>query len=93
MALGIIGLPGLCPAAEPLLPAQPGGVPEFLASVTVLSEAAMARESAGGVQPAPIVGDQTGHARVMLWDELKASPELPPGTNGSVTLTTGGGGK
>ena len=29
----------------------------------------------------------------MLWDELKAPPELPPGTNGTVTLSTGGAGK
>jgi hypothetical protein len=67
-------------------------VPEVLASVTILSEAAMAHVSAAGVQSAPVISDQNGHARVLLWDELRAPPELPPGTNGAVTITTGGAG-
>jgi hypothetical protein len=91
MAFGVCGLSGFCLAAEPMAPPIPGGVPEILASVTVLSESAMAKEAAAGVQSAPILGDQTGHARVMLWDELKAPPELPPGTSNAVTLTTGAG--
>jgi hypothetical protein len=85
--------PGNCRAAEPLGPARPSGLPEVLASVSVLSEAAMAKESAAGVEPAPIIGEQTGHARVLLWDEMKAPPELPLGTNGTVTLSIGGVGK
>jgi hypothetical protein len=92
--VGLGGLPGVCPAAEKLGPARPGGLPEVLASVTILSETAMARESAGALQPAPVISDQGGHARVMLWDELRAPPESPPGANGTVTVTTGGvGGK
>jgi hypothetical protein len=86
---GLGNLPGVCRAAEQLGPARPGGLPEVLASVTILSEAAMARESAAGVQPAPVISDQGGHARVMLWDELRTPPELPPGSNGTVTLSTG----
>ncbi len=93
LCLGIAVSPGFCRAAEPLAPARPGGLPEVLASVTILSEAAMARESAAGLQAAPVVGNQSGQARVLLWDELKAPPELPPGTNGTVTLSTGGAGK
>jgi hypothetical protein len=64
-----------------------------LASVTILSESAMARESAAGVQAGPVISEQNGHAKVLLWDELRAPPELPSGTNGTVTLTTGGPGK
>ncbi len=93
MAVGIAGLSGPCGAAELLPPARPGAVTEMLASVTVLSEAAMAKEAATGVAPAQIIGEQTGRGKVMLWDELRAPPELPPGTNGTVTLTIGGGGK
>jgi len=52
----------------------------------------MAHESAAGVQSAPVISDQNGHARVLLWDELRAPPELPPGANGAVTITTGGAG-
>jgi hypothetical protein len=92
VVLGLSGAPGVCFAAEPLGPARLGGLPEVLASVTILSDTAMARESAAGVQAAPVISDQGGHARVMLWDELKAPPELPPGTNGTVTLTTGSAG-
>jgi hypothetical protein len=95
LVLGLAWLPDSGRAAEPLGPARPGGLPEVLASVTTLSDTAMARESAAGVQPAPVLGDQAGHPRVLLWDEMKAPPELPLGTNGTVTLTTGasGGGK
>jgi hypothetical protein len=92
LAFGIGASAGSCWAAEPLGPARPGGVPEILASVTILSETAMAHESAAGVQPVPVISDQNGHARVLLWDELRAPPDLPPGsTNGTVTLSTGGG--
>ncbi len=87
-----VGAPaGLCWAAEPPGPARSGGVPELLASVTILSETAMARESAAGVQPAPVMNEQNGHAKVLLWDELRAPPDLPPGTNTAVTITTGSG--
>jgi hypothetical protein len=88
MAFGIVGLPSLCPAAGQPGPQHSGGLPEILASVTVLSEAAMANETAAGVQAAPIVRDQSGLARILLWDELRM-PQLPSGANGAVTLNTG----
>lgn len=91
MALSMFSLPGPSLAAEPLGPTRPGDLPGILASATVLSEAAMSEENATGLQPAQIIGQDAGHARVMLWDELKAPPELPPGANGTVTLSTGGG--
>ncbi len=93
MAVGSAGLSGSCRAAELLPPAREGGVTGVLASVTVLSEAAMAKESAAGVAPAQIIGDQTGRGRVMLWDEMCAAPDVPPGTNGTVTVTTSGAAK
>jgi hypothetical protein len=93
IAVGIVGFSGPCGAAELLPPARAGAASEVLASVTVLSEAAMAKEAATGAAPAQIIGDQTGRGKVMLWDEMRAPPDLPPGTNGTVTLTTGGGGK
>lgn len=92
MAFGIAGFPGACPAAEAPGPQHPGGLLEVLASATVLSEAAMANQTAAGVQPSPLLGDQSGLARVLLWDELKP-PELPPGANGSVTVNTASSGK
>jgi hypothetical protein len=90
IALSIFSVPGSSPAAEPLAAARPAELPEILANVTVLSEAAMSKENATGLQPAQIIGQDTGRARVMLWDELKAPPELLPGANGTVTLSTGG---
>ncbi len=90
MGFGIAGLSGFCGAAELLPPARQGAVSGVLASVTVLSEAAMAKEAATGSAPAQIMGDQTGRERVILWDEMRSPPELPPGTNGTVTLTIGG---
>jgi hypothetical protein len=91
MALSLFGLPGPCGAAEPSGQPRPDGVREVLASVTVLSEAAMSRENATGAQPAQIIGAEPGHLRVMLWDELKTQPELPAGTNGTVSLSVSGG--
>ena len=93
LLLGLSGVPGVCRAGEQLGPARPGALPEVLASVTILSDTAMAHENATGAQPAPVITNQGGHARVMLWDELKAQPELPLGSNGTVTLSTGGAGK
>jgi hypothetical protein len=90
MAFGIASLHSPCSAAGQPGPQRPGGLPEVLASVTVLSEAAMANETAAGVQVAPIVRDQSGLARILLWDELRV-PQLPSGTNGAVTLNTGSG--
>jgi hypothetical protein len=90
MALSIVGLPGLCRAAEPLTAARPADLPAVLASVTVLSETAMSKENAAGVQPVQIIGGETGHARVTLWDELKTSPQLPAAANGTVSPSTGG---
>ena len=92
IALGLSGLPGVCRAAELLGQARPGGVPEVLASVTSLSEEAMAHESAAGVQATPVITEQNGHARVLLWDELRAPPEAGSAINGTVTLSTGGAG-
>jgi hypothetical protein len=92
MAFGIAGLHSPCSAAGQSGAQHPSGLPEVLASVTVLSEAAMANETAAGVQAAPIVRDQSGLARILLWDELRV-PQLPSGTNGAVTLNTGSGDK
>jgi hypothetical protein len=90
IAVSIFSLPGSSPAAEPLAAARPAELPEILANATVLSEAAMSKESAAGLQPAQVIGQDTGHTHVMLWDELKAPPELLPGANGTVTLSTSG---
>ena len=90
IGFGIAGLSGFCGAAELLPPARQGAVSGVLASVTVLSEAAMSKEAATGSAPAQIIGDQTGHGKIILWDEMRSPPELPPGTNGTVTLTIGG---
>jgi len=67
-------------AADLLGPPQPPGVPELLASVTNLSDAAMAEEKATGVQPPALLNDPTGRQRVMLWDEYNVPPQLGPQT-------------
>lgn len=79
--LAVGGLSGSCRAAEPLAPAQPAGVPEMLASVTILSDAAMAREKGTGLQLPQILNDPTGRQRVLLWDELRAPPQQLAPTN------------
>jgi hypothetical protein len=66
IAFGIASLPGPCLAAGQPGTQRPLGLPEVLASATVLSEAAMANETADGVQPAPIVRDQSSPARILL---------------------------
>lgn len=81
-----------CGAAELLRPASAADLPALLASVTVLSDAAMANEKGAGLQSPAILNDATGHARVTLWDELKASPPQPT-TAPNVTVTIGGIGK
>lgn len=87
-------LPAAGRAADPIGPARPGELPQLLASVTILSEAAMARETGAGIQPTPLINNPSGHSRVLLWDEMRAPPDLPPGaTSGTVTLSTGGVGK
>ncbi len=91
IVFGLAALPGAGQAAEPIGAAQPGDPLKTLASVTLLSDIAMARESATGAQHAPVTSDQGEPAKVQLWDELRALPELPSAANGNVTLSTGGG--
>jgi hypothetical protein len=88
LAVGVGVLSTGCGAAEILGPARPNGVPEVLASVTVLSDAAMANEKGAGLQSAAILNDTVGHGKVLLWDELKAPPQLAPATD--TTINTGG---
>jgi hypothetical protein len=72
-------------AAELLGPARPAGLPELLASVTILSDAAMANEKGTGLHAPTILDDPTGHQKVMLWDELKTVPQLAPATDPTVS--------
>jgi hypothetical protein len=88
MAFVIAGLHSPCSAADQPEAQWLGGLPEVLASITVLSEAAMVNETAARVQAAPIVRDQSGLPHILLWDELRV-PQLPSGANGAVTLNTG----
>jgi hypothetical protein len=81
-----------CGAAEYLPSASVKSLPAVLASVTVLSDAAMANETAAGLR-SPAVIDATGHARVLLWDELKVPPQLAPANNATLTVTPGNPGK
>ncbi len=79
-ALALGGLSESCRAAELPGPGRPAGLFQLLASVTILSDASMAKEQATGLQNPIILNDPTGRQRVMLWDELKASPQLAPAT-------------
>lgn len=85
LALAVGGLSTGCRAAELLGPARPAGLPELLASVTILSDAAMAKEQGTGLQIPAILDDPTGRQRVLLWDELRAPPQLAPATDPSIT--------
>jgi len=84
LALAVSVLSTGCGAAELLGPARPTALPEVLASVTILSDAAMANEKGAGMQPATILNDPTGHQKVLLWDELRASPQLAPATEPTI---------
>jgi hypothetical protein len=75
-----------CGAAELLGPARPTGLPPLLASVTILSDAAMANEKGTGLQAPAILNDPAGHARVLLWDELRAPPQLAPATEPTINI-------
>ncbi len=77
-ALGLAVLSTGCGAAEYLPAASAKNLPAVLASVTVLSDAAMANETAAGLRSSAGIEGATGHARVLLWDELKAPPLLAP---------------
>lgn len=81
-ALGLalaIGWPATSSRAADLLgPLNRPGVPELLASVSNLSDAAMADEKATGTQPPALLNDPTGRQRVLLWDEYHVSPQLGP---------------
>lgn len=86
LALALSGLSTVGHAAETLGPAHAAAVPEMLASVTILSDAAMAKEKGAGLQLPSILNDPTGRQRVLLWDELKAPPQqLAPATEPNVT--------
>jgi hypothetical protein len=88
LALAMAGLSTGCRAGEPVGPGQPAGVPDVLASVTILSDAAMAREKGAGLQLPQILNDPTGRQRVLLWDELKAPPQQLLPSN-DPTISTG----
>jgi hypothetical protein len=76
-----------CGAAELLGTARRANLPALLASVTGLSDAAMANEKGTGLRSPVILDDATGRARVLLWDELRISPQLAPATDS--TMNTG----
>lgn len=93
MALGLGSGAAGCAAAELLAPARPPNLPAVLASVTVLSDAAMANETGAGLRSSAVIDDATGHAKVMLWDELRGPPQIVPTNNATLTVTGGGPGK
>lgn len=82
-----------CGAAEYLPAASAKNLPAVLASVTVLSDAAMANETAAGLRSSAVIEGAVGHARVLLWDELKAPPLLAPANNATLTVSPGSPGK
>ncbi|HEY3909914.1 MAG TPA: hypothetical protein VGM07_08495 [Stellaceae bacterium] len=86
LALAVAGLSAGCRASELPGPAKPAK--EILASVTILSDAAMANEKGTGLQLPTILNDPTGRQRVLLWDELRAPPQqLAPATDPNVSTT------
>jgi hypothetical protein len=53
----------------------------------------MANETAAGLRSSAGIEGATGHARVLLWDELKAPPLLAPANNATLTVSPGSPGK
>ncbi len=89
LALGSAVVSTGCSAAEYLPTASAKNLTAMLASVTVLSNAAMANETAAGLRSSAVIQGATGHTRVTLWDELKAPPLLAPANNVTLTVTPG----
>jgi len=88
LALCACLLSGECNAAGPSGPVRAPEVVALLASSNVLSEAAMAQQTGTGLGPPAIITNEEAAApRVLLWDELKPAPLMPPVTSG---MTTGG---
>lgn len=91
LAFGVGVLSAGCGAAELPGPAHAPQLSALLTSFAVLSDAAMANQTGTGLRPPAIIGGATGHARVLLWDEMRPPPQLPPPASGTVTTTIGGG--
>ncbi len=91
-SLALAMLSTSCGAAEYLPAASAKNLPAVLASVTVLSNAAMANETAAGLRSPAMIG-ASGHARVLLWDELRAPPLHAPANNATLTVNPGGPGR
>lgn len=91
LALGLGVVSAGCGAAELTGAAHPAGVATLLASVTVLSDVAMANQNGTGLRSPAIAGGEPGHPTVTLWDEMKPMPQLSPMANGPTPPTIGGG--
>lgn len=84
---GSVGQTGCLAAEAPGRGAAPK-LPPTLASVFVLSDSAMARESATSLRPPAVISRGIeGHPTVTLWDELHAPPQISNGAGGNVTLS------
>jgi hypothetical protein len=93
LALGVDVLPFDCRAAEPPGRGLGSELRALLASGSDLSEAAMSRQTGTGLRLPEVVNQAAGPPRVMLWDELKPSPQLVPATTGIVTIGPTGTGR
>ena len=80
-----------CRAAELPEPALAPGIRATLASVVLLSDAAMAKQKGAGMPAPSIANDSIRLPRIMLWDELKTGPQIAPSISG--TATNGAAGK
>ncbi|MDE2583085.1 MAG: hypothetical protein KGL52_15730 [Rhodospirillales bacterium] len=67
----------------------PLAVPMVLTNAVVLSDAAMAKQQAAGLEPPPLATGASGHPPVQLWDELKPQSPAAPTSNTTVTITIG----
>jgi hypothetical protein len=80
-------------AAEPAGPRHGREIGALLAACTenILSESDMAGQKGAGLRPPNIIANETnGAPKVMLWDEMKASPMLNPAQDGVVIGGAGG---
>jgi hypothetical protein len=88
LAIGVCLLSAPSRASERPLsgPGRDLGALLAAASENIVSESAMAQQTGAGLHPPGIDANEANSApKVMLWDEIKASPILNPAQDGVVT--------
>jgi hypothetical protein len=87
LAIGVCLLSAECSASERTgsVPGRDIGTLLAACSENIVSESAMAQQTGAGLRPPSLIDNATnGGPKVMLWDEMKASPMLNSPQDGVV---------